>query len=87
MDLAQERLDTLIQARDARRRAVMHYQIDIDNFTAAIALIGREHGDDPALQAFGNELADLLATTMHQQDRERVILRVIEAQLEPGHVG
>lgn len=89
MDLAQERIETLATARDARRRAVMHYQIDIDNFAAAVALIDSEHEDDAQMVAFGVELADLLATTRHQQARERLILRVIEDQLpaETAHVG
>ena len=87
MDLAQERIDILKGALEQRQRAVMHYQINIDNFRAAIALLDAEHQDDPRLAGYADELVRALAENEGQQARERVILRVIEAQLEPGHVG
>lgn len=82
MDLVQERLDLLTAAREARQRAVMHYQIDIDNFATAIELINSTLDNDQDMLSFASELEDRLASTRHQQAREQIILRAIETQLD-----
>lgn len=88
MDLEQERIDILKDALDQRRRGVMHYQINIDNFRAAIALIETEHAADERLAGYADELRLLLEQNEMQQAREQVMLRVIEAWLrDADHVG
>lgn len=78
MNLIQERLNILTAAVEARAREIMHYQINIDNYSRAIA----EIGDDPAMQDFARQLRDLLASSRVEQAKECVMLKVIRDQLE-----
>ena len=82
MTLTAERHDILTAAADQRRRDVMHYQINIDNFRAAIAEIETNHGDDANLMAFRDHLDGLLASSLAEQAKERIMLTVIERQLQ-----
>lgn len=79
MDLAQERLSILRAAAEQRRRDEMIYQINIDNFTLALAEIGGS--EDPDLVVFAKELRERLAGEKAQQARESILLKVIERQL------
>jgi len=84
MDLEQERLDMLRAAYEGRSRAVMHYQVNIDNFTEAVDRIGQT--DDVNLASFVSELTTMIVNERAQQARERVMLEVITAQLEKANV-
>jgi hypothetical protein len=84
MDLEQERLDMMRAAHEGRSRAVMHYQVNIDNFRAALTLLEGEM--DPNLDAFARELEAALANEIAQQAREKVMLTVVERQLETTNV-
>lgn len=82
MTLEQERTDILTHAAQHREREVMHHQINIDNYRLAIAEIEANHPDNPDLQAFAVQLRDLLASSIVEQAKEMVLLKVIKAQLE-----
>jgi hypothetical protein len=82
MNLEQERIDILHASADGRERDVMHYQINIDNYRLAIAEIEANHADDAALTTFANNLRELLASSLVEQGKERILLKVIRSQLE-----
>ena len=82
MDLNKERLDILLTARDQRAREVMLHQINIDNYQLAIQEIQVNHQDDPNLKAFATQLQELLESSMREQAKERLLLKVITTQLE-----
>lgn len=77
-----ERIETLKAAADGRRSGVMHYQININNFRLAIAKIAKEYSDNPEMVAFAEHLRGLLASSETEQLKERIMLEVIEQQLE-----
>jgi hypothetical protein len=80
MDLKQERLEILRAAFEQRSRDVMFHQINIDNYRLAIG----ECGSD--LSEFAAQLNDLLQSSIREQAKERVMLKVIEQQLEADNV-
>lgn len=87
MALEQERMDILSQAAEHRRREVMHYQINIDNYRLALVEIEEGHKGDPDMAEFANNLRDLLSSSLREQRKEQVMLKVIEKQLEAANVG
>ncbi len=78
MDLEQERLDILRSAAEHRAREVMHYQINIDNYRRALAEIKGDH----KLADFAENLRGLLTSSIQEQAKERIMLKVIQDQLE-----
>jgi hypothetical protein len=80
--MSDTKLEVLRAAADGRRAEVMNYQINIDNFRLAIAKIGAEHADKPEIVAFADQLRSLLASSEIEQLKERIMLEVIEQQLE-----
>ena len=80
MNLKQERTDILRASFEQRSRDVMLHQINIDNYRLAIAECG------PDLADFVAQLRDLLQSSLHEQAKERVMLKVIEQQLEAENV-
>ena len=80
MDLKQERIDILRAAFEQRSRDVMLHQINIDNYRLAIGECG------PGLADFAAQLEELLASSIREQSKERVMLKVIEQQLEADNV-
>jgi hypothetical protein len=79
--LDEERLNIIADAYNQRRREVMHHQINIDNYTRAIAEIEANHTDKAHMVEFLERLRDLLASSIVEQDKERVLLKVIGDQL------
>lgn len=79
---AAERIETLKAAAEGRRVSVMNYQINIDNFRLAIIKIAKEHADNPDMVEFSEYLSGLKAANEKEQLKERIILEVIEQQLE-----
>jgi len=71
----------LNQAREQRADAVMEYQINIDNFTAAITAV-RKSGDAELLSKFLPQLEELLRSNVFEQKKEKIMLKVIEDQLK-----
>lgn len=77
-----DRIETLKAAAEGRRSGVMNYQINIDNFRLAIVKIEAEHAGNPAMADFAEHLRGLLASSETEQLKERIMLEVIEQQLE-----
>lgn len=71
------RRNLLTTARDGRVREITEYQVNIDNFSMAIAEIGGE----PDLAEFKKQLSELLASSVIEQRKSMIILGVIERQL------
>lgn len=75
--------DTLAQALQARVDEVALYQINIDNYRLAIAHIGTLGASDQVeLDGFKTELEGRLAAEIHQQKRAKVMLAVLQTQVE-----
>lgn len=75
--------EILISALDARQAEVMHYQINIDNYTLALAEIRNlPEGEQEELRAFSDQLSGLLASERLEQKKARIMLAVIQQQLE-----
>ena len=87
MALEQERMDILSQGAEHRRREIMHYQINIDNYLLALAEIEQNHTDDADMAEFANNLRDLLSSSLREQRKEQIMLTVIEKQVGVANVG
>lgn len=81
-DFNEERLKILSDAAEHREREVMHHQINIDNYTRAIAEIEQNHAGVEPLEEFATHLRGLLASSIIEQAKERILLKVIKDQLE-----
>jgi hypothetical protein len=77
------RHDILTQSVEARENDIMLYQINIDNYRAAIADIEANH---PDLSDFADQLRDLLQSSLREQKKEQVMLAAIKANLEKTSV-
>lgn len=73
------RHDILTQSIEARENDIMLYQINIDNYRAALADVEANH---PDLDAFAAQLRDLLQSSLREQKKEQVMLNAIKANLE-----
>lgn len=71
------RKELLQSALDARIREVTEYQVNIDNFRLAIDMVG----DDQQLQCFRNQLEELLASSIVEQKKAKLMMEVIQSQL------
>ena len=80
--MTKDRMDILFAAAQGRRAEVLNYQINIDNFRLAIQKIEAEHADKPEMLEFADHLRGLLSSSLTEQLKERIILEVIEQQLE-----
>jgi len=72
--------EILTQALEARQQEIMGYQINIDNYTLAIAHI--QKSGDVDLAEFREKLAASLVTEKLEQKKAMVISFVIQQQLE-----
>lgn len=70
----------LTEALKMRQDEVLMYQINIDNYTMAIAEIGIS--DDPDLVEFKSRLEELLSSEKREQKKAQIIMQVIQKQLE-----
>lgn len=75
------KLDTLKPALAARNSEILDYQINIDNYTRAIAKIDAEHADNPAMVEFKTRLQDLLESSKTEQLKAIIIRDVIAEQI------
>ena len=80
-DTEPNKFNILKEALDARKQELLMYQINIDNYRAAIIKIEKEHADNEDLQAMRAELITRLADEEKQQLRSRIIYEVIREQL------
>jgi hypothetical protein len=75
--------EILTAAFEARQAEVMHYQINIDNYTIALTEIRNlPEGEQDELRTFADQLAGLLASEKLEQKKARIMLAVIQQQLE-----
>lgn len=66
----------------AREQEVMHYQINIDNYTIALDEISKMPPDERAEMAtFANQLAELLASEKLEQKKAKIMLAVVQRQI------
>ena len=72
--------EILKKSAEGRQTAVMDYQINIDNYKLAIKEITENYGED--MHDFKNRLESLLASELHEQKKEMIMLKVIKQQLE-----
>jgi hypothetical protein len=64
----------------AREHSIMLYDINIDNYTYAIADIDATENPSEDLVAYRQQLIQLLASERREQSKEQVILRALQAQ-------
>ena len=68
---------------EAREQEVMHYQINIDNYTLALEHIAAMGNDERAeLTGFVEQLSGLLASEKLEQKKAKVMLAVLRSQLD-----
>lgn len=76
------REEILSSALKAREQEVMHYQINIDNYTLALEEINNMPTEERAeLSSFINQLQDLLASEKLEQKKAKIMLSVIKRQV------
>ena len=75
------KLETLQFALTARNDEIEGYQINIDNYTRAIAKIDAEHADNPAMVDFASKLKEMLEQHKTEQLKSIIIRDVIADQL------
>jgi hypothetical protein len=67
---------------ESREQEVMHYQINIDNYTLALANINAMSADERSeLSGFVDQLTGLLASERVEQRKAKVMLTVLKQQL------
>jgi hypothetical protein len=75
--------NSILKAAAAQReQEVIHYQINIDNYRLAIAEIEENHSDEQHMLDFANNLKELLTSSLQEQAKEKVLLKVIKSQLK-----
>jgi hypothetical protein len=72
------RKEMLTTSLDARKKEVTEYQVNIDNFRLAIEKIN----DDTELAEFKSHLQNLLKSSILEQRKAKIMLEVIQSQLE-----
>lgn len=77
------REEILQMSLEARVQEVMHYQINIDNYTIALNEIAKLPPQDQAeLSEFTGQLRSLLASEKLEQKKANIMLAVIRQQVE-----
>lgn len=77
------REEILAKALDARVQEVMHYQINIDNYSLALEEISKLSPDErQELSGFADQLRGLLASEKLEQKKAKIMLQVIKQQVE-----
>ena len=77
------REEILASALEARVQEVMHYQINIDNYTLALAKIrSLPLAEQQELSAFADQLQGLLASEKLEQKKAKIMLEVVKQQVE-----
>ena len=72
----------LATALEAREQEVLHYQINIDNYTLALQQIAAMPENERAeLSSFEDQLQTLLASEKLEQKKARIMLDVIKSQV------
>lgn len=78
----QTREEILATSFHAREQEIMHYQINIDNYTIALDEISKMSVADQAeMSGFKNQLSELLASEKIEQKKASIMLNVIKRQI------
>lgn len=81
----QTREEILAASLDARVQEVMHYQINIDNYTIALEIISSLSPDERAeLLTFAEQLRGLLSSETIEQKKAKIMLEVLRQQVGQG---
>ena len=81
--IPQTREEILKLSLDARVQEIMHYQINIDNYTIALEKIGNLPDDERIeMSGFAKQLSTLLSSEKMEQKKSQIMLAVIQQQLE-----
>lgn len=76
------REEILATSLTAREQEVMHYQINIDNYTIALDEISKMPPNERAEMAtFANQLSELLASEKLEQKKAKIMLAVVQRQI------
>lgn len=70
--------EILTNALEQRRKEIIEYQVNIDNYNIAIASITP---DDELMQPFKEHLQSLLSSTIIEQRKSQIIFNAISQQL------
>jgi hypothetical protein len=82
IDKSKTREEILKISLDARVQEVMHYQINIDNYSIALEEIAQMSPDEQNdLSEFSEQLRNLLKSEKLEQKKAKVMLAVIQKQL------
>lgn len=77
------RQEILAMALEAREQEVMHYQINIDNYSLALEEISKLPADERVeMSKFADQLRELLASEKLEQKKAKIMLAVIKQQVE-----
>ena len=77
------REEILQMSLDARVQEVMHYQINIDNYTIALNDIGKLSQEEQAeLSEFSSQLRGLLSSEKLEQKKAKIMLEVVRKQVK-----
>lgn len=80
---ATNRRDILTAALTGREQEIMHYQINIDNYTLALEELSALPDNEAAeLAGFAAQLTGLLASEILEQKKSKIMLKVMQRQLE-----
>ena len=83
LENAKTRKEILAINLEARIQEVMHYQINIDNYTLALEHIAAMTADECAeLVGFVDQLTSLLASEKLEQKKAKVMLEVFRRQID-----
>jgi hypothetical protein len=76
------REEILASSLGDREQEIMHYQINIDNYTLALEEIRALPQNERAeLSGFSDQLRDLLTSEILEQKKAKIILAVLKKQL------
>ena len=83
MENPQTREEILTSALEAREQEIMHYQINIDNYTLALDEISQLSVDERAeLSAFAEQLRTLLTSEKLEQKKAQIMYSVVKKQVD-----
>lgn len=81
-EVPKTRKDILAGALEAREQEVMHYQINIDNYSIALKKIAEmSPSEQTELSAFADQLRTLLAAERLEQKKAKLMLAVLHEQV------
>lgn len=84
-EIIMSKIDILTQAFEHRNQEILEYQINIDNYTLAIAKISKEYTGaspiDVAMIEFRSHLENMLQTSLIEQRKSIIIRDVVKEQL------